>query len=306
MRSAWLLLVAVVAGSMLLWTAAGRLSSEQSGERAKPIAGGDPGARVWSSPGSEAADEQADASDRSESYGGGYALEQRDAGHYAARVRDPTGLDRRVVDLTTDESLGDGQAVRMQLQGSPILQRGREVWILNEFYFPRDFPNLSPRGWLSLSSVYGPPGEGAGPNTLSMRRLHRANHLTWVEEPGGESVLWEGRVATRGVWHVVVRHMKLDTDPKKGFMEIFYGRHGGPLRLQRLSGSASGKTRRYYATLRPGVNWDGSSPNGLNISNYHRDGMPGWDGQVSIFFANHRIFPGDTTPRQLERYVADH
>ena len=306
MRSAWLLIVALVAGSMLLWTAAGRLSSEGKVKPARPIAGGEPGAQVWSAPGSEAADEQADASDRSESYGGGYALTPSDAGHYAAQVRDPTGLDRRVIDLTTDESLGDGQAVRMQLAGAPILRRGWDVWILNEFYFPHDFPNLSRNGWLSLSSVYGPPGEGAGPNTLSMRRLHGTNQLTWVEEPGGKSVLWEGRVATRGVWHVVVRHMRLDTDPRKGFMEIFYGRHGAPLKLQRLSGSAAGKTRRHYATLRPGVNWDGSSPNGLNISNYHRDGMPGWAGQVSIFYANHRIFPVGTTPRQLERYVADH
>jgi len=295
-----ILVVLLVAGCgvALLALAGCRLTPLKA---ATPIAGAEPGAGVWSDE-SDDGDERADASDESESYGGDFELTATEDGHYAARVPDPDGSPRKVVELTTDESLGDDQAVRMQLSGDRRLDHGEEVWILNEFYLPDDFPDLSSDGWLSLSSVYGPPADGAGPNTIGMRFLDGANRFTWIEEPGGDSTLWEGPTATPGTWHVVVRHMKLDSDADEGFMEIYYGERGEPLELQTLSGSAAGTTRHHYATLTEGVNWDGETPNSLNISNYHRDNMPGWEDQVSIYFANHRVFAAGTPLEGIERY----
>ncbi len=298
-----MILLALVIGAcaVVLFAAAG-----SNRDAAEPLAGAEPGAGVWADGSPAAGEGAADASSRSASYGGSFALKPTDSGHFAARVDDPAGGGRKVVQLTTDESLGDGHAVRMQLNGAQRLRDGQEVWILNEFYFGPDFPDLAADGWLSLSSVYGPPGSGSGPNTLSMRYENGANRFTWIEQPGGRSTLWAGQPATRGTWHVVVRHLRLDSDPDKGFMEIYYGIRGEPLQLQQLSGAASGQTRRYYASLQEGVNWNGSTPNSLNISNYHKDDMPGWEGQIPIYFANPRIFSGGASPESIARYSASH
>lgn len=242
------------------------------------------------------------------SQGADYSLTDPNT-HGAVVVHDPRGLRRRVIKLTTDEAKGDGDVVRMQLNGPKLLGEGSHVWILNEFLFPRGFPTLAADGWMTLSSVYGRPYGGPGPNSIGLRAEGGRNQLVWKDEAGDTyRDLWRAP-AGRGVWHVVARHMYLSEDPAKGYMEIWYARRGHPLKLQRLTGPAAGSTRRYYRTLEPGVNWetDRSSPyyhdlDSSNISNYHKDGMPGWSGLVSVYFADHRIFPGTLRPEQIDPY----
>jgi hypothetical protein len=241
--------------------------------------------------------------------GAGYSLTDPDA-HGAVVVPDPADARRKVIKLTTDEAEGDGDVVRMQLNGRKLLGEGAGVWIVAEYYLPATFPTLPPRGWLTLGSVYGSPHGGAGPNSIQLRSLGGRNYLHWKDEATDTRAdLWR-RPATRGRWHVVARRMRMSSDASKGFMEIWYAERGRPLRRQTLRGPAAGKKRRYYRTLEPGVNWDtdrGSDtyhePNSANISNYHKDGMPGWSGLNSVYVAGHKVYPGRARVRQVDPYT---
>jgi hypothetical protein len=229
--------------------------------------------------------------------------------HGAAVVSDPAGSTRRVIKLTTDEAKGDGSAVRMQLNGPKLLGEGGDVWIVAEYYFPASFPTLPAGGWLTVSSVYGSPHGGAGPNSVQVRNLDGQNYLHWKDEATNTyQDLWR-QPATRGEWHVLARRMHMSPDPAKGFMELWYAKRGQPLRLQTLQGPAAGQTRRYYRTLEPGVNWNtnsGSSTyheaNSANLSNYHKDGMAGWSGLTSVYVAGHRLYPGSAAVGQIDPY----
>ena len=229
--------------------------------------------------------------------------------HGAVVVSDPAGSARKVIKLTTDEAKGDGSVVRMQLNGPKLLGEDADVWIVAEYYFPAGFPTVSTSGWLTVSSVYGSPHGGAGPNSIGVRNLNGENFLQWKDEATNTyQDLWR-QPATRGEWHVVARRMHMSPDPAKGFMELWYAKRGQPLRLQTLLGPAAGQTRRFYRTLEPGVNWNtttGSSAyheaNSANLSNYHKDGMTGWSGLASVYVAGHRLYPGSASVQQIDPF----
>ena len=257
------------------------------------VFGGGPGVAPYAAAGAQGAD---------------YSL--TDPGtHGAVVVPDPTGEPRRVIKLTTDEDQGDGSVVRMQLTGRKLLGEGAGVWIVAEYYLPPNFPALPPSGWLTLSSVYGAPHGGPGPNSIHLRGLGGQNYLNWKDEAGNTwEDLWR-RPVGRGRWYVLARRMRMSADPAKGFMELWFAERGRPLRRQTLAGPAAGKKRRYYRTLEPGVNWDtdrGSDtyhePNSANLSNYHKDGMPGWSGLNSVYVAGHKIYPGRAGVRHVDPY----
>jgi Polysaccharide lyase/Fibronectin type III domain len=242
------------------------------------------------------------------SQGASYSLTDPNT-HGAVVVSDPAGSLRQLIKLTTDEAKGDGSAVRMQLTGPKLLGEGSDVWIVAEYYFPANFPTLPSDGWLTLSSVYGAPHGGAGPNSIQVRNLNGQNYLHWKDEAGNTyQDLWR-QPATRGEWHVLARHMYMSSDAAKGFMELWYARRGQPLQRQTLQGPAAGQTRRYYRTLEPGVNWDTdpSSPtyhqaNSANLSNYHKDNMVGWSGLSSVYVAAHKLYPGTAGVQQVDPY----
>ena len=245
---------------------------------------------------------EADANSATSSFGGSFHLGQ-DVGDTAQVVSDPTGLPRSVTKLTTDPaSATTSTALRMQLTGQNTLANGDEVWLLNEFYVPADFPVIppDPDGWLTLTSVYGNPGQGSGPNGIELHNVSGQNRLGWQLNHSPWTWLWNGPALTPGRWHVLVRHMKMSPDPAVGYMELYYAERGQPLQPQTLAGGA---TRRYYATLESGVNWDGSTPNSTRISLYHKLPMAGWTGRHSLYEV-HRFWrnAGVTSAAQVDPY----
>ena len=225
-----------------------------------------------------------------------------------ATVADPAGLPRDVVRITTDGSAPAGGVVRTQLISPPLLGAGADVWVLTELYLPPGFPTVSSDGWATLTSVYGPPYGGPGPNSIGLRALRGRNRFTWVDEAGGQEILWQ-RPAVPGRWWVIARRLRMGADPATGSTEIWFAEHGRPLRRQSVAGAPAG--RRRQATLVPGVNWDTDrasdtfrAANTSRIGLYHRAGMPGWERRLSIY-ARHVILPGDITVDAVQRVVDD-
>jgi hypothetical protein len=234
-------------------------------------------------------------------------------------VGDPLGLHssarpdrvRRVLKLTADERLSFDGYVRTQIRSPALLGAGQDRWVVVEVFIPRGTPTMSgrPGAFWTILSIFGPPYRGSGPDSFHLRRNRAGtgNEIAW-DLPDGAPI-WHVP-ATQGVWHIIARHIHLDPDPAKGFSEVWYSqraRNGmplGPLTRQRLGGvdGVPRTRRRYYSSLDPAHNWDGSTANSVNLVNYHRAGM--WPGRryTSLYFARHRVYDGATPPAEIDPY----
>jgi hypothetical protein len=219
--------------------------------------------------------------------------------HGIVAVRDPTGLPRTVLKLTTDDSQSRGGIVRVQAEShADIARKGDTIWILNEFYNPGIPPVTS---WLTLGSLYAGGSTGPGRVSIGVRGDHGRNYLTWTDEGGNSGrtgkPVWRTPF-TPGTWQVVARKIHVSDDPNAGWMEIYHAVLGHPLRRQRLLGPWAGRMRRVMATV--SSRWPG--PFDVRINNYHAAGMPGWSGVHSVYDADHKVFRGSATLRQIDPF----
>jgi Fibronectin type III domain len=225
-----------------------------------------------------------------------FPLTVQSSGHYASNVPDPTGLPRNVIQLATDESLGDGASVRVALYSPDnTLTAGHTYWIINELYLPCPFPKIASNGWYTWGSTVPRGLIGSGYISPSMLLRNGQNTLTWKGEGvSGVPVLWDSKAATCGMWHIMARHVYL-SQSNSGWMEIYYGTRGDPatgapaqpLTLQTLN-PASGVTLTNNDTRR--TNFATMSPSSISpypgltvaIYNYHLDNMAGFSGQTKL------------------------
>ena len=226
--------------------------------------------------------------------------------HGVTVVADPTGLARNVIQLNADERRSYSETyVRAEIRGPQQLGPGMDRWVIAEVFVPTDVPTMPTTSkWWTVLSIYGPPYRGASQNSFHMQRNAAGtdNDFTWPT-PGG-TVLWR-TPATKGVWHIIARRIKFSTDAAQGSSEIWYSRRDaagnptGPLVQQALSG---GVRRRYYKTLDPNINWDGSTPNHADLKNYHSANM--WPGRTytPLDFARFRIYDGTTPMTEIDPY----
>jgi hypothetical protein len=223
---------------------------------------------------------------------------------------DPSRAVRKVIKITTDEHLRFDGYVRAQLRSPPLLGAGEHRWVIAEVYIPPGTPVMpdAPGTFWTILSIFGPPYNGSGPDSISLdrNRAGTGNDITW-RLPDGD-VIWR-TPATPGVWHIVAQHIFLSSDPAKGFSEIWYSqrRPDGTPRMpltRQMIGGADGiplTYRRYYATLDPAHNWDGT-PDSVNLANYHSANI--WPGRrfISLYFARYRIYDGRTSVREIDPY----
>ena len=234
-------------------------------------------------------------------------------------VDDPAGLNssappggvRKVIKITADERRAfAGEYVRTELQGPRIFKLGDDRWVIAEVWIPPGTPTMpgTARRFWTILSIFGAPYEGSGPDSFHLRRngAGTGNDIAW-DLPNGIPI-WR-TPATPGVWHILARHIHFDSDPQKGFSEIWYAKRGSngtpttPLTRQVIGGDGGVPLtrRRYYATLDPEHNWNGT-PNHPDLVNYHTANM--WPGRrfVWLYFARHRVYDGADPVQQIDPY----
>jgi hypothetical protein len=229
--------------------------------------------------------------------------------HGATRVPDPAGLARTVIKLNADERKNNGSYVRVEIRGKAQFGPGMDRWVTTEVFVPNDTPTMttSSKFW-TIQSIFGAPYSGSSPDSFSMRRnsAGTGNDFTWCLPDG--TPIWR-TPATKGVWHILARHIVFSTSASEGYSEVWYSQRNAdgtvttPMTRGTISGGGIAPTgRRYYATLDPAHNWDGSSLNHPDIKNYHTANM--WPGHTftPLYFARFRVYDGATPVAQIDPY----
>jgi Polysaccharide lyase len=177
-------------------------------------------------------------------------------GHYAARF---TVSDQSTRARCPAVPNGDPRA---QLISPELFREGDDRYIGFSTFFPADFPTIS-KGWMQVAEIYGPPFAGAPSIGIFVEGdrlvLSRDQAHHWDD-------VWESTtpIAKGTQWEDIVLHVKFSTDPTIGFVELW---HDG---VQQKF--VDGSSRIYYATLVPGITWNGS-PNRF-ILNQYRSSSP--------------------------------
>ncbi len=197
-------------------------------------------------------------------------------------VDDPVlGDVRKVMRFTVqDGDIGPTQNPRAQVETPKMLRGGDEFWVGWSTLFPTDWPDRLPSGgesWITLSELYGPPYAGAAPVKLGMRSGAAA--LTWQRNSEyGWDIPWELGPIQKNRWYDQVLRVKLSSDPKVGFVEL-YVNTGGGWQQQTLGGSA----RLHMRTMDSS---NGGGPNYHKLALYRKRGMYP---VLTVFHAEHRV-----------------
>lgn len=150
---------------------------------------------------------------------------------------------------------------RAQIVSRQLFGNGAEYYIAFSTYFPANF--IDPRGWFQIAEFYGPPYGGSPTMGIDLCGLRVCFQRDWSHK---NDVIWTmSRDIVRGItWDNFVFRVKFSTDPTVGFVEIW---HNGV--KQRM---ANGTFRTTYQTLKPDLNWDGTTPNSLFLNQYRQAG----------------------------------
>jgi hypothetical protein len=163
-----------------------------------------------------------------------------------------------------------------QILSPPLFKPGDNAYIGFSEYLPANFPSICTPYVLgcffSFAEVYGPPYLGSPPFGLEFIGRHfflgtRAN-----------SDAWNSPNVANGMWNDFVLHVNFATD-NSGYIELWFNG------VQQTF--ANGSTRLYEATLMPGVNWNGTTPDHLSLQEY-RGAAPSY-GTLSTFNTGARI-----------------
>ena len=149
---------------------------------------------------------------------------------------------------------------RAQVEKQNLFAEGSERWMGHSTYFPSNFPTIASNHWLIFSSYgFREPWNGSSPGKFRVKS-GTSDRIEYArDERTGHDAIWTGSI-TKGAWTGLVVHIKFSTDPAVGYVEIY--KNGS---LQTL---ANGKTRYYYATLKPGQSGAGT----WNLSQYRSKG----------------------------------
>jgi hypothetical protein len=188
-------------------------------------------------------------------------------------VPDPLGqLSGTVLKFTVD----DNDTIispnpRAQLETNNFVNPGDEIWYGGKILFPSDFPTVSNSGWVSLSSVYGPPYAGASPAPMQIVKCGCDSEPNWgLVNENWTTRYWGFPMSrTKGQWHTWLIHEKFSNT---GWMEVWVdGVNVMPRRNMDLISSAN----------------DGGA-NHISQTFYRQKGM--WPGRVTMYHAQFGVW----------------
>lgn len=194
-----------------------------------------------------------------------------------------------------DEDTDNTDRVRLQAVSPSFINDGDEIWIVNEFMLPTDFPSINPPNWLTVTSMYGPPYNGTGPLGILIQNMGSGNVLAWggnayMNQGDAGKIMWKSPVLQPNKRYTMARRIKVSHDPEVGFLEIWFAERGTALQQQSLmqNGVENAVTRRYFATLDA---TNGGYANDSRINFYHNPNAPGFAGKITSFYhAEHKIW----------------
>jgi hypothetical protein len=160
-----------------------------------------------------------------------------------------------------DGCAGAGGDPRFDSISPNLFANGDDAYIGFSTYFPSGFPLTGTdwtccQNWLQFAEIYGAPYNGSP----SIGLYARDSKLAFGRDAThNNDTPWTAPFTTN-TWYSITLHVKFSTDPSVGFVELWL--NGVPQKF------TNGSTRLYYDTLVPNVNWNGSTPNRLQLNQY--------------------------------------
>lgn len=192
------------------------------------------------------------------------------SGHVAV-VPNPTGGGQDVLKFAvadSDRPYAGATSPRADIESPPVFKPGDDDYISIPVLVPTTVPATST--WFNLAEIYGKPYGGSPPVSFGLSDVGESgqNHFVMNQDAtNGYKRAWTGPPATDGQWHTITFHVNFETN-NTGSVQIYFD--------GQLQALANGTTTLNEATLDPGVNWDGTHANFLDIQSYRSAGsFPG-------------------------------
>jgi hypothetical protein len=214
----------------------------------------------------------------------GFPYESVVPGHVKV-VPDPLGKLGKVMEFDiadSDRPYSGASNPRADFETPGLFPPNSDRFFTGEVYLPPGFPKLvdcgmSQNGFTQVSEVYGPPHGGSPPLGLKLVCKNNDGHPHLTLSRGaryGQNLQWISDASLDdGQWHEYEVETVSSTDPSAGLVRIWFD--GKPQVF------ANNQNTLHYDTLRPGVNWDGKTPNVLNVNFYRAAGA--MLGKVTLF-----------------------
>jgi len=187
------------------------------------------------------------------------------AGHVKV-VADPLGSGHKVLQFAIDDKdrpYSGATNPRGDVESPPMFAPGDDYFVSVPILIPASFPAVN-KGWWQVAELYGKPYGGSPPIGVYLWNVSGTNRF--ILQRQGASVLWTSPPLD-GKWHTITLHVHFATD-STGLVDVYYdGQHAaGPFK---------------YPTLVSNVNWDGKTPNFLDINSYRAAGA--FPGTISLY-----------------------
>ena len=157
---------------------------------------------------------------------------------------------------------------RADVESPPTFKPGDDDFISIPILVPASTPAVG--AWLNLAEVYGPPFGGSPPISIGLSDIGESGQNHFIMDQDATNSYrraWTGPPATDGQWHTITFHINFETD-QSGSVQIYFD--------GQLQTFANGSTTLNEATLDPGINWNGTSANFLDLQSYRAAGsLPG-------------------------------
>jgi hypothetical protein len=210
------------------------------------------------------------------------------SGMYSARgaiseVPDPVGGGEEVLRFTVSNRdvypITPTENPRAELVSPNIVRPGMEVWLSTRFLVPNDYPRISPGGWVSLVSFYGPPYDSSSPWQLELA----GNSLQWQRnQTYGFDVPFETPLV-KGRWITVLVHERF---ARRGFVEMWID--GQPIEFFGGDGGYNPRHRAPARRLKMATR-DRSNDRGANSARLMQYRKAGMFGEGTIYFGALRV-----------------
>jgi hypothetical protein len=171
---------------------------------------------------------------------------------------------------------------RADVETAPTFKPGDDDYFAVRVLVPTTMPAVNTdNAWFELAEVYGKPYGGSPPISLNLSDYgeNGVNHFMMNQDAtNGYARAWTGPAANDGQWHTIIYHVNFETNDT-GSVQIYFDGQ-----LQTLT---NGTTTLHEATLDPGVNWDGTDGDFLDIQSYRSPGS--FPGTVTTYEAAPKI-----------------
>jgi hypothetical protein len=181
-------------------------------------------------------------------------------------VPDPLGSGHKVLQYAIDDKdrpYSGATNPRGDVESPTLFGPGADFYVSMPHLVPSGFPAVN-KGWWQVDELYGKPYGGSPPIGIYIWNINGANHYL-LQRQGG-TVYWTSP-AIDAKWHTVTLHVHFATDSTASVDVYYDGAHAaGPFN---------------YGNLVANVNWEGKTPNFLNINSYRQAGA--YPGTISLY-----------------------